>query len=277
MATIQCEQCGKETRIIPARLGTARFCSNKCRADWRRTNFTGAANPNYRGGPDRRTCPQCGVVFECRKASKVRFCSRTCSKVGQVRYEGKDHPLYKPDSRRRNRRGKHGAWSRAVISRDKATCQHCGAQGVELHAHHIKPFETYPELRWDLDNGLTLCAPCHWKVHSTASIANGVNSGELRPGSAEDNPEPSFGRKPVEGVTTNGRAYRRWTGKCDWCGVFISKQWSDVVGKAHLFCGKRCMGKYAAANRSYRRWRNPDQPNGSNSDTSALPERDDIV
>jgi hypothetical protein len=56
---------------------------------------------------------------------------------------------------------------------------------------------------------MTLCHRCHWAEHA-ASDANGVNSGNIRPGHAEDNPEPSDGRKPVEGVTTRGRAYRRW-------------------------------------------------------------------
>lgn len=266
MATIQCQQCGAEAKVRPARLGVARFCSNKCRGDWRRLNFKGDANPNFRGGPDRRTCPQCGAGFECRKASKQKFCSKPCADKGGLRYEGKAHPLYNPDSRRRSRQGKHGAWARAVISRDKATCQHCGARGVSLHAHHISPFETFPELRWEVDNGLTLCAPCHWNVHSTASIANGVNSGNILPGNAGDNPEPSFGRKPVEGVTTNGRAYRRWNGECGWCRAFISKRWSDVAGKRNLFCSKSCASKHRMARRY-----------GSNSDTSALPERDDIV
>jgi hypothetical protein len=104
-----------------------------------------------------------------------------------------------------------------------------------------------------------------------------VNSGNILPGQAGDNPEPSFGRKPVEGVTTRGRAYRRWDGKCDWCGTFISKPWSDTVGKAHLFCSKVCSGKHNAANRTYRVWKDAPKSHGSNASTSALPERDDIV
>lgn len=32
---------------------------------------------------------------------------------------------------------------------------------VDLQADHIKPFAMYPELRFDVDNGRTMCIPCH--------------------------------------------------------------------------------------------------------------------
>lgn len=216
---------------------------------------TGEDHPRWKGGSREKSCQHCGGVFRCEppmpytifKAQK--FCSKKCADEGGLRHSGKDHPNYKANGRRRQPRGKMGAWSRKVLSRDEATCQECGAKDVELHAHHIKPFETYPELRWDVDNGLTLCFRCHWAVH-TALDANGVNSGNTVAGNAAGNPEPSFGRKPVEGVTTRGQAYRRWNGTCDWCGTFISKRWSDAKGKKNLFCGYRCSGKYRAAHKS---------------------------
>jgi len=55
-------------------------------------------------------------------------------------------------------------WRRAVFERDKHTCIWCGIRGGKLHADHIKPFALFPALRFAIDNGRTLCIPCHLKT-----------------------------------------------------------------------------------------------------------------
>ena len=58
---------------------------------------------------------------------------------------------------------KYKEWKARVNVRDNFICQECGREGN--HAHHIKSWLDYKELRYDIDNGETLCLICHNKKH----------------------------------------------------------------------------------------------------------------
>ena len=62
-------------------------------------------------------------------------------------------------------------WRLAVFARDNHTCQMCERRGGDLQADHIKPFSLYPRLRHSLENGRTLCVPCHRRFG--ACVSNG--------------------------------------------------------------------------------------------------------
>jgi hypothetical protein len=56
-------------------------------------------------------------------------------------------------------------WRKQVFERDNYTCQNCGGRGCMLHPHHIKSYTKYPAQRYEVDNGITLCVPCHHQTH----------------------------------------------------------------------------------------------------------------
>ena len=90
---------------------------------------------------------------------------------------GKYHWNYKggitPENQAIRQSAEMHYWRRKVFYRDNYTCQHCGQRGGTLHAHHVYSFSQYPKLRVDVNNGLTLCKPCHNKVHTKQTATNG--------------------------------------------------------------------------------------------------------
>lgn len=63
-------------------------------------------------------------------------------------------------------------WRKAIFIRDDYTCQKCHRKGYKLIAHHIYNFADYPALRFDINNGATLCNDCHRKFHHTYGNIN---------------------------------------------------------------------------------------------------------
>lgn len=73
-------------------------------------------------------------------------------------------------------------WRRAVFGRDRFCCRVCFAKGY-VNAHHIRPFRDFVELRFDVNNGITVCVDCHKIMHKREhlfiSFLQGILENEL--------------------------------------------------------------------------------------------------
>ncbi len=82
---------------------------------------------------------------------------------------GKNHPNWKGGfSKIRAKDFKSKEYTKfrmAVLKRDNFICQDCGKKGMPLVVHHIKFWGPYPELRYKIANGITLCKECHYSKH----------------------------------------------------------------------------------------------------------------
>lgn len=91
------------------------------------------------------------------KRAKNLFCSQRCA------YKFRDQGKTSANSRIRDSK-EYVAWRLAVFTRDDYTCQACGQRGGKLNADHELPFALYPDLRFEVLNGRTLCVACHQKT-----------------------------------------------------------------------------------------------------------------
>lgn len=58
----------------------------------------------------------------------------------------------------------HNQWKKAVLKRDNYKCQECFSS-EQLCAHHLRPWRDFPELRFEISNGITFCKSCHARLH----------------------------------------------------------------------------------------------------------------
>ena len=94
---------------------------------------------------------------------------------------GPNHPKYNnqvSDSQRvKDRRSdENKRWRNAVLQRDNHACQKCTSSISEtkLNAHHIMSYLDNEPLRFDVNNGITLCVKCHRHFHKM--YGNGSNN-----------------------------------------------------------------------------------------------------
>lgn len=104
-----------------------------------------------------------------------KFSKEVCQKRSEMR-KGVGNPNWKggitPILRRLRARQIYKTWKETVLIRDGFTCQVCGGRDGRLVAHHIRDFNSYPELRFAPENGTVLCNSCHTKFHKRYGYKN---------------------------------------------------------------------------------------------------------
>lgn len=148
------------------------YCNRKCfgdnkkgKAPWNKGIkgfLAGSKHPNWKGGNS--ICLLCKKILTYRGASYCReHISYSKIKRGANHYAWKGGVTSEYEKQRKS--SKYKLWRKAVFERDNYTCVWCGDyRGGNLNADHIKPFALFPELRFKVDNGRTLCIPCHRKT-----------------------------------------------------------------------------------------------------------------
>jgi 5-methylcytosine-specific restriction endonuclease McrA len=152
-----CPICKKEFTSYKCynRIFCSQLCNNKSRPD--------------RGGKIVNKCKICGNSF----TPKVRglrgrntvYCSDKCKSIGQSK---SNHWNWKGGISKNHRREtkEYIDWRNSIYRKDKFICQVCKKHCKDdIVAHHIKSWNNFPELRYDLQNGMVLCRSCHIKEH----------------------------------------------------------------------------------------------------------------
>ena len=153
--TKECPICGESFAVHKAHIarGQGRYCSRVCAR---------SGNPTRKRTRRAVQCHVCGKRFE-RHLSEMRkavgehhFCSPEC---WYKHNHGENHYLWAGGQHERMN-SMATVWRNEVLARDHGYCRICHTQD-RLEVHHIRRFATYPDVRWDADNGVTLCHDCH--------------------------------------------------------------------------------------------------------------------
>lgn len=95
----------------------------------------------------------------------AKFCSMSCF---SSYFHGENNPNWKGGISQEHelirKSDKYVKWRLGILKRDNFICQICNKRGGKLQVDHIAPFWAFPDLRFEDDNGRTLCIDCHLKT-----------------------------------------------------------------------------------------------------------------
>lgn len=166
------EHCAKLAEMCRARnkspehraLMSARFKGKPLTAKHRANIW---ANRSHIFTPE--ACLNMGLARIGKKQSHERRLASAASKIGPKNPNWRGGKT--DDNKLKRDRSETKIWREKVFARDGHACGICfSSKGGTLQAHHIKPLFTHPELRWDVDNGMTLCKKCHSRITATHAL-----------------------------------------------------------------------------------------------------------
>lgn len=119
-------------------------------------------------------CDYCGKKSKTKSSAYARknrhFCSTKCYSNYRIEFgQPSEHPRWRGGITRETQRGrgnkKYKMWQTMVFERDGYKCIWCSSK-EQIEADHIKRWSEHPELRYNVDNGRTLCIKCHNKIRN---------------------------------------------------------------------------------------------------------------
>ncbi len=125
-------------------------------------------------------CDMCGKVAHDKPSSykrkKRHFCSQRCySNFRMENMQPNEQPTWRGGITKETQQGrgckKYKMWQRMIFERDGFKCVWCNSK-ERIEADHIKRWATHPELRYNVDNGRTLCLSCHNKTRNKKYYEN---------------------------------------------------------------------------------------------------------
>lgn len=114
-------------------------------------------------------CIFCEIEFTVRRSEYKKYVTCSSIKCRRLRKYKENNPNWRGGISNFRKAAmstlEYKEWRRVVFERDNYTCLHCSKCGSILNADHIKPWAYFPELRYDVTNGRTLCLNCHKKTY----------------------------------------------------------------------------------------------------------------
>lgn len=162
---VECSFCSKivKRKKYLAFASNNFYCNQECETNQRKITMVGEGNPFYGKKHDEATKEVFSTIH---KGKEIPLEVR---KRISIALSGSNSPHWKDGSTERNRNDRmkmeYRAWRTSVFIRDAHTCGVCSKAGGKLEVHHIRNFADNVELRTNIDNGMTICQPCHNLFH----------------------------------------------------------------------------------------------------------------